>query len=192
MCHLRSVSSGRVLCLHSVYTCNAECKGGNELISCDELGKCGRKVLRRLCVHGWRLSTSSCICMPDSIRSLRCRSHVIGYKCLMVGWLCLTSTARPLCHVMLPTNSLQEGVTPKQPSVQISRFISFTWWQRQHQFQKMSVYIAKARQWTVSTCPASSEYCDRRCMIYMQNWHDCLLHLPVACSLYLYNCMCVY
>lgn len=41
-----------------------------------ELGKCGKKVLQRLCVRGWQLSTSSLICMPDSIRSLRCRSHV--------------------------------------------------------------------------------------------------------------------
>jgi hypothetical protein len=68
-CHLRSVSSGLILCLHCVHMCDAECKGGNELFSCDELGKCGRKVL-------WRLSTSSRICMPSSVRGLRCRSHV--------------------------------------------------------------------------------------------------------------------
>jgi len=41
-----------------------------------ELGKCGKKVLQRLCVCGWQLSTSSLNCMPDSIGSLRCRSHV--------------------------------------------------------------------------------------------------------------------
>jgi len=41
-----------------------------------ELHKCGKKVLQRLCVHGWQLSTSSLICMPDSIRSPRCRFHV--------------------------------------------------------------------------------------------------------------------
>jgi hypothetical protein len=71
---------------YCAYTSYAECKGGNELFSCDELGKCGRKVLRRLCVHGWQLSTSSHVCMPDSIRRLRCRSHIKVALTINVWW----------------------------------------------------------------------------------------------------------
>jgi hypothetical protein len=75
-----------------------------------ELGKCGRKVLRRLCVHGWQLSTSSLICRPNSIRSLHCRSHVMVTLNINVWWWvdCVS-----YCSGLAPP---PRNVTDRQPS----------------------------------------------------------------------------